>query len=354
MIPHSKPWITEEDVHGVQEIMSSGMLAQGSIVKKVENRLGSWFTAGAGVAVGSGSAALVLALRGLNVVVGDEVIVPTYVCRSVVEAVLTLGGTPVLCDVGTNWVMSSPNVAPHVSNRTKAIIVPHLYGLYADVQSILPFGVPIIEDFAQAFPGRRSRTIEGDIGILSFHPTKCLTAGEGGMVLSRNLEFLDRIRRLRDGEDGSCLPRSFSPLSDLSAGLLDSQLNRYDLGLRKRSDIAHRYIEAVKKISPTLLSPLLGSTSMFFRFPLRVRGGLGFCEERFASRGIQVRRGVDQLLHRLLGLPDDQFMIAVSHFDSTVSIPIYPAMTSPETDRCAEAISEVLRESERLPDDERF
>lgn len=76
---------------------------------------------------------------------------------------------------------------------------------------------------------------------------------------------------------------------------------------------------------------------MFFRFPLHRAGGLDRCQNDFLQRGIHARRGVDQLLHRLVGLGDAAFPRAVAHFNSTVSLPIYPALTDPDFNRCAEA-----------------
>ena len=122
IIPHSSPWITAEDGAALQRVLSSRMLAQGALARELEQRLARWVGAVEGVATGSGSAAIALALQALNAG-GGEVILPTYVCRSVLEAVLSAGARPVLCDVGEDWVMEARHAAPLVGRATRCIIV---------------------------------------------------------------------------------------------------------------------------------------------------------------------------------------------------------------------------------------
>ncbi len=131
-------------------------------------------------------------------------------------------------------------------------------------------------------------------------------------------------------------------LSDLAAALALSQLRRYAEGLERRRRLARRYTEALQAAAPGCLRPAALARSMFFRFPVCVAGGLERCQAAFLARGIHVRRGVDALLHRTLGLDDRGFPRSVSHFETTVSLPIYPALTEPEQDRCVEAAAEVL------------
>src|SRR5882672_10925683 len=174
MVPvtHSRSWITDADKQAVASVLATGMLAQGALTRELERKLASWVRAVDGVAAGSGSAALVLALRAIGVRSGDEVILPTYVCRSVLEAVLAVEGQPILCDVGEDWVVVHDCVTKLVTPRTKAVIVPHMYGVFADVESFRSIGIPVIEDCAQAIDVDGSRSISGDVAVFSFHPTK--------------------------------------------------------------------------------------------------------------------------------------------------------------------------------------
>ena len=143
LIPHSKPWITDADRQALEQVLGTRMLAQGERTRQFEQAVSEWVGGAGGVAVGSGSAALVLALTALEVGGGDEVVLPTYVCPSVLEAVLTVGAVPVLCDVGPNWVVTDETIAAAVTRRTKALIIPHLYGIFAHVESFKRFRVPM-------------------------------------------------------------------------------------------------------------------------------------------------------------------------------------------------------------------
>jgi UDP-4-amino-4-deoxy-L-arabinose-oxoglutarate aminotransferase len=325
------------------------MIGQGERTAALERRIAGWF-GGVDGAVGaaSGSAAIVLALRALQVSKGDEVIVPTYVCRSVAEAVHTVGATPRFCDSGPSWVISVDQVRRAISPRTKAVVVPHLYGIYADTAALKAIGVPVIEDFAQAFPGEGTRDLEGDIGLVSFHPTKCLTAAEGGMAFARDKCFIDRMRALRDGVADRLVGRQFAPLSDLSAALAAAQLDRYAEFLRKRDAIAKLYAETLTAAGrPLPLSPEEFQTSMHFRFTLWLPGGLESVEKPFADAGITVRRGVDELLHRLAGESDEAYPSAVRHYEETVSLPIHPSMTMEEARHVAVTGTAILQRSIR-------
>lgn len=337
-ILHSKPWITDAERVAIQTVLESRMLAQGERVGLFERAMSKWVGVDhGGVAVGSGSAAVVLALMALRIGAGDEVVLPTYICPSLLEAVLTCGGTPVFCDVGEQWVVTPESVIPHLSRRTKAIIVPHTYGVFAHSSRIRALGFPVIEDFAQGVAGPDESVVEGDIAIFSFHPTKCLTTGEGGMALSPDLELNENMRKLRDGTPSHNSGRLFSCMSDMAASLGLCQLSRYGEGVGYRMNIAAAYFDALSNIIPEGLPWSLRERTMWFRFPLTVSGGLDKWQEPFLRYGIHVRRGIDGLLHRFLNYSDDKYPVSVAHFERTVSLPIYPAMTGEEVDRVAEA-----------------
>ncbi len=345
-ILHSKPWVTETDMKAVSDVLNTGMLAQGEITKEFERAIVGWVEVeNDGVAVGSGSAAILLALKALNVGAGDEVILPTYVCSTVLEVVLTSGAKPALCDVGGDWIVTSENVRGLVTKNTKAMIIPHMYGILADVASFRQFGIPIIENCAQAIDYRGRRRIYGDIAIYSFHPTKCLTTGEGGMAVSHDSCLTDSMRTIRDGPQEADSHRLFSPMSDISAALGLSQLSRYEQALDRRRYLAQGYESALGNVKAGSLEFADPERSMFFRFPVKIPGGLDLYQDLFAERNVCVRRGVDKLLHRLMDMPDEKFEMSVSLFNTTVSLPIYPALTDEEHSRCIEAAVDIFSRS---------
>ncbi|MDP2806188.1 MAG: DegT/DnrJ/EryC1/StrS family aminotransferase, partial [Gallionellaceae bacterium] len=340
-IPHSRPWINTEDHEAVLRVLRSELIGQGIQCQKLEQRLAKWVNAADGVAVASGAAAIVLALHGIGISEGDEVILPSYICHSVFEAVLSLRAIPVLCDVGVDWVITVDTAAKLITARTRAIIAPHIYGIFCDVIAIKSLGIPVIEDCAQAFAGEFQRDIQGDVAIFSFHPTKCLTSGEGGVAVSKDIRLAERMRAFRDGEATKLRARLFSPLSDIAASLVFAQLDRYPQMLARRQSIANRYREAFEKIDPESLNSEALSRSMFFRFPVRMGGGIDLYHDKFLKQGIHIRRGVDALLHRYLGIDDDIFPISVSLFNTTITLPIYPALTELEESHCIDSIEKI-------------
>lgn len=345
MITHSKPWIVDSDRQAVDAVLASGMLAQGRLVRAFEARVSQYLGSGGGVAVASGTAALILALKALKVGATHEVIVPTYVCKSVVEAVVSTGAKPVLCDVGEEWNMTAETVAPKVTSRTAAIVVVHIFGIPANTYSFKQFGVPIVENCCQAFGARADGanvgTI-GSVGVFSFHATKCLTTGEGGLAMSSDLGLLERMRSLRDGNCSATGERVASPMTDLQAALGLSQLSRYPQFLKRRKEIAELYFAELRGCS-IQLPEAVREKSIFFRFPVRVQGDFNVYQRRFEALKIHVRRGVDNLLHRAVGLERHDFPVAEKLLSETVSIPIYPALEDKELQEVISACCKVWR-----------
>lgn len=318
------------------------MIGQADTTAKFEEVLSGWVDGAGGVAVGSGAGAILLALTALGVKAGDEILLPTYVCTSVAEAVISAGARPVLCDVGKDWILTPETVASSLTPKTKVIIAPHLYGIYADISGIKRLGLPVIEDCAQAVGMVKQHAIQGDLAVFSFHPTKCLSTGEGGMVVGRDPKVISKLSELRDGSGDAVKERFFSPLSNMASALGLSQLARYQRGLDRRVDIAQRYKRFFEEILPSAINHDALSNSMYFRFPIVLKGGLDKCVDQFYQRGIIVRRGVDRLIHRVKGQPDSTFPNACELFATTVSLPIYPSLTEKEVGVVIKACQEII------------
>lgn len=201
---------------------------------------------------------------------------PPTVCRSVFEAVAATGATPVLCDVGEAGVLGAATVAPCLTPRTKAIVAPHVCGIFADVAPLKQLGPVVIEDFAQAVAAKDAYRLVGDYGMFSLQPTKCLTAGEGGVAVAATARNAEILRSLRDGGptlSGPARRLVFAPLSDLAASLALSQLERYASCLTRRKELALGYKNVLDAVAPELLAGFPWTRSMFFRLPVRVREG---------------------------------------------------------------------------------
>ena len=183
-------------------VLDSGHYVLGAEVESFEREFAQWLGLPHVVGVANATDALELALRGLDVGPGDEVIIPALTAAPTAMAVLAAGATPVLADIDPAYFTLDPgSLRACLSMRTAAIIPVHLYGQCADMDAIDALGVPVVEDCAQAhgatFRGRRAGTM-GVLAAFSFYPTKNLAAlGDGGAVVTDVSELAERLGRLR-------------------------------------------------------------------------------------------------------------------------------------------------------------
>lgn len=339
MIPHSRPYITEDDLTAVREVLESENIAKGEKAEEFEKSLSEYLGVKSAFSAGSGTSALLLGLKALGIKEKDEVILPTYVCRNVMDAVNNIGAAPVLCDVGEMWNMTVQTIKPKITSKTKAIIVVHIFGIPAESSKIKDLGIPVIEDACQAIGTEADGKILGsqsELAFFSFHATKCLTTGDGGALTSNNPKIASRIEEL--------LAKNFiaSPMTDIQAALGISQLKKYKKMLMLRKIIAEKYFKELP-VQGTSLPSAVKNECIFFRFPVRIKN-LNFQNTKkfFFDRGIHVRNGVDALLHRNIGLSDSGFPMASKLFNETLSLPIYPALSDSEQTKIIDAFKEYI------------
>jgi dTDP-4-amino-4,6-dideoxygalactose transaminase len=364
VIPHSKPCIEPVDEQAVLDVLRSGQVAQGPAVSRFEQQMAEFLGLQGGVAVNSGTMALELALRALHVGEHDEVIVPSYVCSAPWQAVTRVGARPVLADIDPETLNIDPASARRaLTTKTRAILVPHLFGLPADLDALQQLSVPLIEDCAHTLGSTVGSQQVGSVGTLtvcSFYATKLLCAGEGGMVLSNDKGLLDRIRQFREYDERPVLTLGSSNLkmSDLHAALGCAQLRRLPEFISKRRRIAEAYHQTLTN-SPAgdrLMGPSVppGRTHVYFRYVVRLKRdapGLDAADSadswlaRFHAAGLQARRPVFRPLHQYLG--HKGFPASEDAYRTALSIPIYPSMTEEDLQRCLARIREVCGEIAR-------
>lgn len=203
----SQPDIGEQEISNVLECVTSGWISsQGRFIGAFESAFSGYLGGGSSIAVSNGTVALQLALTALGVGPGDEVIVPDFTFGASVNAIIHAGATPVLVDVDpTTWTIDLAEVRTRITPRTKAIMPVHIYGQPAHIDEILSLaaasGILVIEDCAEALGATyKARRVgrDGHATCFSFFANKCITTGEGGMVVFRDPVVAQRARVLRD------------------------------------------------------------------------------------------------------------------------------------------------------------
>ena len=352
MIPHSRPAIEQEDLQATAEVLRSGQIAQGPWVERFERDMATFFGLQGGVAVSSGTAALELALRALKIGAGDEVIMPSYVCPAPWLATQRVGAKAQLVDIDLQTFNIDPAAARRViTKRTRAIIVPHMFGLPADLTALEQLNVPIIEDCAQTLGAMEQGRPVGTVGrltVCSFYATKLLCGGEGGMVLSNEGALLERAKSLREYDGAATLdPSSFNlKLTDLQAALGLSQLGRFSAFQERRRFLAAAYRDVLSSKATICPSVPPGRSHGYYRFVIRVPlvradpDGLMALISRLEQQGIHCRKPVFRPLHRYLdqsGFPNSD-----EADRAALSIPLYPDLTDDEVRQIQQSLAEVL------------
>jgi dTDP-3-amino-3,4,6-trideoxy-alpha-D-glucose transaminase len=394
------PALLEELLGAVREVAEQGAFTLGRHVEAFEREFADYCESDFAIGVSSGTEALALALRALEIGPGDEVIVPTNSFIATAEAVSAVGATPRLVDVDPDsHLLTAELIAPHITPRVRCVIPVHLFGATVDLDPILALageaGIEVLEDACQAhgarYRGNRVGTL-GALGCFSFYPAKNLGAwGDGGAVVTGRPELADRVRLLRShGERPRYHHRMIGAtarLDALQAAVLRRKLKRLDgwneerrrLGaeLRERlaggrariagaregqraadgaSPIAGSAGQALpsdaisaegvgagaRAIDPVRL-PFAGADHVHHLFVVRCaeRDGL---REHLAERGIATGVHYPVPIHRTaayadLGLEQGSLPVSEELAGRICSLPMFPGMSDTELELVASAVA---------------
>lgn len=362
-IPISLPSTGEEEWLALRGPLETGWLTQGPQVAQFEQRFAELHGARHALAVTSCTTGLHLVLAALGVGPGDEVIVPAFTWVSTANVVLYCGATPVLADVDpVTFNIDPSDIAHRVTDRTKAVIVVHLFGLCADMESIrqsVPSHVPIVEDCACAagatYKGRSAGTL-GAAGVFSFHPRKSITTGEGGMVTTDDSLLAETCDQLRNhGASVSEETRHRGPrpyllpdfnllgfnyrMTDLQGAVGLIQLSKLEAFISERERWARHYAEKLSHI-PWLRMPVFPSDGQhawqsFVTFvdPEKAPMPRNDIMEKLQEAGISTRPGTHAV--HMLGYYVDRFGFKPSDYpgaraanDHSMAVPLHNRMTA--------------------------
>jgi dTDP-4-amino-4,6-dideoxygalactose transaminase len=260
-IPLAKPNILEQDIDLVADVLRSGMLVQGKYVAELEKSFTQLLKTNHASAVSNGTATLHLALKVLGIKEGDEVIVPAFSYIATANVVELVGATPIFVDIDiTTFNIDVTKIESVITNKTKAIIPVHEFGLACDMDEIMSIAKKhnlfVIEDAACALGALyKNKHVGnfGDFGSFSLHPRKAISSGEGG-VLVTNIERYDKaIKILRNhGTEIINDKMDFTEfgfnyrMTDFQAALVYSQMGRLQNIITYKNELASIYFDSIK------------------------------------------------------------------------------------------------------------
>jgi dTDP-4-amino-4,6-dideoxygalactose transaminase len=349
--------IKEEIDAAVLSTLESGHFILGPQVVKFEESIAKYLGVNHAIGLASGTDALVLALRALNIGEGDEVIIPAYTFFATAGTVMSVGAKPVFVDVDPqSYQIDVSKIKSAVTPKTKAIIPVHLYGHPAEMNPILEIArennLKVIEDNAQGlgaeYLGRKTGSF-GDIACLSFFPTKNLGAfGDAGMVVTNDPALAERMRMLRThGWKKKYYSEEVgynSRLDALQAAILQAKFPYLDSWNEKRRELALRYSE--KLISSGIVLPVEREWGKHVYHLYIVRS-----EKREALQAFLKQKGIASEVYyplpphlavpcRKFGYKKGDFLHAEKASGETFALPLYPELTISQQDEVIAAVKE--------------
>lgn len=372
MIPYGKQTINEDDIKAVVEALKSDWLTTGPKVDEFEAVFSEFVGSKFGVAVSSGTAALHSIMHALNIGPGDEVIVPTMTFAATANCVLYQGGKPVFADIHPDTLLINPeDVKRKISNKTKAIIAVDYAGQpcnYSELQrSCVKHGIALVDDACHAlgasYQGKRIGSI-ADLTAFSFHPVKHITTGEGGMVVTDDKTFMERMKTFRNHgitsdsrirEDHGTWHYEMKDLgynyriTDIQCALGLSQMKKLPAFLSRRREIAKIYDDAFansKKITPLAVRDKVHHA--YHLYVIRIKGA-----ERSKVFTVLRKKGIGVNVHYIpvhlhpfynknFGTGPGLCPVAEKSYEEIISLPIFPGMSDVDINRVINAVKKAV------------
>jgi dTDP-4-amino-4,6-dideoxygalactose transaminase len=373
-IPLSDIDLNDEEIDAVTEVLESKWLSMGPKTEKFEQEFAKYLGVKHAFAVSNGTAALHIANRVLGISKGDEVIMPSLTFVATANATLYTGGKPIFADIVSvdDLTISPEDIRKKITSRTKAITVMHYGGYSCNMNAIMKiakkYDLAIIEDAAHApgaeYKGKKCGTI-GDIGCFSFFSNKNLVTGEGGMIVTNNDLFAEKIKILRshgmttltwDRHKGHAYSYDVVDLgfnyriNEMTSALGLIQLKKLDKNNEQRKKITEEYRSRLSD-STKINLPFIkhGEKSSYHIFPILLseRVNRTLFQDKLKEKGIQTSIHYTpvhlfQYYRKKFGFKQGSLPITEFVGRNEVTLPLYPQMTKDNVKSIADLIKENL------------
>jgi dTDP-4-amino-4,6-dideoxygalactose transaminase len=355
ILPISRPIIGPEEKQAILDVLESGHLAQGAKVQEFEERFAEAFGAQYAIATSSGTTSLHTALLAHGVGPGDEIITTPFSFVATANAVLHTGATPVFADIDEDSFNLDPaRVEEKITRKTRAILVAHLFGNPCDMKRILAlcrkYQLTLIEDACQAHGAAVGGKSVGTFGTgcFSFYPTKNLTTGEGGMILTSDPEIVRRARMIRNHGMEQPYRHQFLGynfrMTDLQAALGIVQLEKLERWTEQRIANAKHLLDRLEGVTLPRVRP--SYRHVFHQFTIRVRRKRDAFVDGLHRMGVKAAVYYPlpihwQPLYRRIGY-QDRLPVAEVASQQVVSLPVHPSLGTEDLDRIVRAVHRAL------------
>lgn len=367
-MPLVQPSLGGNETRYVSDCLSTGWVSsQGAYISKFEEAFADYMGSGLARCTSSGTTALHLALLGLEIGAGDEVIVPDLTFGATANAVIHAGAQPVFVDVDPiTWTIDPAQIEAAVTSRTKAIIPVHLYGYPCEMDKLTDVcrkhDLKIIEDCAESlgaeYKGHKVGLF-GDVSCFSFFANKIITTGEGGMILCRDEDVFNRISEYRDHGMSKTkrywhnVPGYNYRMTNIQAAVGLAQIEQIERFLSSRNDIARRYTQHLSEVDGITLPPSSNlAKSVCWLYTIQVDEAklgidLNTLTSRLLERGIETRN-VFYPLHNQPAFNQYRSFenpVAAELSSRGLSLPTSNDMTVDDVDVVCDSITSVINTS---------
>jgi len=372
LIPYGHQWIDDKDIKEVVKVLRTDWITQGPKIEEFERAVAKYCGAKYAVAVSSGTAALQAAYTVAGIKPGDEVITTPLTFAATVYTLTFLGGKPVFADIKEDTLnIDLKEIEKKITNKTKAIAPVDFAGQPCDYEEILKIAkthkLLVIEDAAQAlgaeYQGKKIGSF-ADLTILSFHPVKTITTGEGGMVVTSNKNFYKKLKIFRHHgivkkpEKGGWyyeienLGHNFR-ITDFQCALGLSQLKKINKFLKRRREIVAKYNKAFKEIKEIVLPIEKKERKSAWHIYIiqlsleKLKANRKEIFEAFQKEGIGAQvhylpLHLQPFFKKKFGYKLGNFPIAERYYQRAITLPLFPKMTNRDVNKVIEVVKKTI------------